>query len=45
MKIDLSNKRAVITGSTVGIGFAIAYGLCKRRRERSPQWAQSSDRG
>jgi NAD(P)-dependent dehydrogenase (short-subunit alcohol dehydrogenase family) len=27
MKIDLTNKRAVITGSTVGIGFAIAYGL------------------
>ena len=27
MKIDLTNKRAVITGSTVGIGFAIVYGL------------------
>ena len=27
MKIDLTNKRAVITGSTAGIGFAIACGL------------------
>ncbi len=27
MKIDLSGKRAVITGSTAGIGFAIAKGL------------------
>ena len=29
MKIDLSNKRAVITGSTLGIGFAIAKGLAQ----------------
>jgi NAD(P)-dependent dehydrogenase (short-subunit alcohol dehydrogenase family) len=27
MKIDLSGKRAVVTGSTAGIGFAIAKGL------------------
>ena len=27
MKIDLTNRRAVITGSTSGIGFAIAHGL------------------
>jgi NAD(P)-dependent dehydrogenase (short-subunit alcohol dehydrogenase family) len=27
MKIDLSNKHAVVTGSTLGIGFAIAKGL------------------
>jgi NAD(P)-dependent dehydrogenase (short-subunit alcohol dehydrogenase family) len=27
MKIDLTNKTAVITGSTTGIGFAIAQGL------------------
>jgi NAD(P)-dependent dehydrogenase (short-subunit alcohol dehydrogenase family) len=27
MKIDLSNKQAVVTGSTLGIGFAIAKGL------------------
>jgi NAD(P)-dependent dehydrogenase (short-subunit alcohol dehydrogenase family) len=27
MKIDLTNKTAVITGSTAGIGFAIAQGL------------------
>ena len=25
MKIDLSNKHAVISGSTAGIGYAIAY--------------------
>ncbi|MCV0370154.1 MULTISPECIES: SDR family oxidoreductase [Filomicrobium] len=29
MKIDLSGKTAVITGSTAGIGFAIAEGLAK----------------
>ena len=29
MKIDLSNKRAVVTGSTAGIGFAIAAGLAQ----------------
>ena len=27
MKIDLSNKTAVVTGSTAGIGFAVAEGL------------------
>ncbi len=27
MLIDLKNKRAVVTGSTAGIGFAIAKGL------------------
>lgn len=27
MKIDLAGKRAIVTGSTVGIGFAIAKGL------------------
>jgi NAD(P)-dependent dehydrogenase (short-subunit alcohol dehydrogenase family) len=27
MKIDLSNKHAVISGSTAGIGYAIAHGL------------------
>ncbi|HEY4142676.1 MAG TPA: SDR family oxidoreductase [Pseudolabrys sp.] len=29
MKIDLKNKRAVVTGSTLGIGFAIARGLAE----------------
>ena len=29
MKIDLTNKRAVVTGSTSGIGFAIARGLAE----------------
>ena len=29
MKIDLSNKTAIITGSTMGIGFAIAKGLAQ----------------
>lgn len=29
MKIDLSNKTAIITGSTVGIGYAIATGLAE----------------
>jgi NAD(P)-dependent dehydrogenase (short-subunit alcohol dehydrogenase family) len=29
MKIDLNNKRAVVTGSTLGIGFAIAKGLAE----------------
>jgi NAD(P)-dependent dehydrogenase (short-subunit alcohol dehydrogenase family) len=29
MIIDLSGKRAIVTGSTAGIGFAIAYGLAE----------------
>ncbi len=29
MKIDLSGKTAIVTGSTVGIGFAIAQGLAE----------------
>jgi NAD(P)-dependent dehydrogenase (short-subunit alcohol dehydrogenase family) len=29
MKIELNNKRAVVTGSTAGIGFAIAAGLAR----------------
>lgn len=29
MKIDLSGKKAVVTGSTAGIGFAIAQGLAE----------------
>ena len=29
MKIDLSGRRAVISGSTAGIGFAIAKGLAE----------------
>src|SRR3712207_1403883 len=29
MKIDLSNKTAVVTGSTAGIGFTIAKGLAE----------------
>jgi NAD(P)-dependent dehydrogenase (short-subunit alcohol dehydrogenase family) len=29
MIIDLSNKRAIVTGSTAGIGFAIARGLAR----------------
>lgn len=27
MKIDLSGRTAIVTGSTAGIGFAIARGL------------------
>ncbi len=30
MIIDLSNKRAIVTGSTAGIGFAIARGPAPR---------------
>ena len=29
MQIDLSGKRAIVTGSTAGIGFAIAAGLAE----------------
>ncbi len=29
MKIDLSGKTAIVTGSTAGIGFAIAKGLAE----------------
>jgi NAD(P)-dependent dehydrogenase (short-subunit alcohol dehydrogenase family) len=31
MQIDLSGKRAVVTGSSAGIGFAIAHGLAESR--------------
>ena len=30
MKIDLTGKTAVVTGSTAGIGYAIAEGLAGR---------------
>lgn len=33
MNIDLSGKRAIVTGSTVGIGFAIARGLAESGAE------------
>ncbi len=29
MKIDLSGKTAIVTGSTAGIGYAIAKGLAQ----------------
>ncbi len=29
MQIDLNGKRAIVTGSTAGIGFAIARGLAE----------------
>ncbi|HVT04815.1 MAG TPA: SDR family NAD(P)-dependent oxidoreductase, partial [Thermoanaerobaculia bacterium] len=29
MRIDLQGKRAIVTGSTAGIGFAIASGLAE----------------
>src|SRR5436189_26462 len=29
MHIDLNGKRAIVTGSTAGIGFAIAHGLAE----------------
>jgi NAD(P)-dependent dehydrogenase (short-subunit alcohol dehydrogenase family) len=29
MNIDLSDKTAIVTGSTAGIGFAIAQGLAE----------------
>ena len=34
MKIDLSGKTAIVTGSTGGIGFAIARGLAEQRHQR-----------
>lgn len=33
MNIDLSGKRAIVTGSTAGIGFAIAQGLARSGAE------------
>ena len=33
MKIDLSGKQAIVTGSTAGIGFAIAQGLAEAGAE------------
>lgn len=31
MQIDLSDKLAIVSGSTAGIGFAIASGLADRK--------------
>ena len=33
MKIDLSGKTAIVTGSTAGIGYAIAKGLAQAGAE------------
>ncbi|MGO1342915.1 SDR family NAD(P)-dependent oxidoreductase, partial [Chromohalobacter japonicus] len=33
MQIDLSGKSAIVTGSTAGIGFAIAQGLAEAGAE------------
>ena len=38
MKIDLSGKTALVTGSTSGIGHAIAKGLAACGRRRGGQW-------
>ena len=35
MNIDLSGKTALVTGSTAGIGFAIAKGLAAEREGRA----------
>ena len=41
MKIDLSGKTALVTGSTSGIGHAIAKGLPPRRRRRGQRPGQA----
>ena len=33
MQIDLTGKRAIVSGSTAGIGFAIAQGLARAGAE------------
>ena len=33
MQVDLSGKTAIVTGSTAGIGFAIAQGLAEAGAE------------
>ncbi len=40
MNISLTGKTALVTGSTNGIGFAIAKGLAGRRRRDHRQWPQ-----
>jgi NAD(P)-dependent dehydrogenase (short-subunit alcohol dehydrogenase family) len=37
MQIDLSDKLAIVSGSTAGIGFAIATGLAAPRATVEPQ--------
>jgi NAD(P)-dependent dehydrogenase (short-subunit alcohol dehydrogenase family) len=49
MKIDLSGKRAIVTGSTAGIGFAIARGLAESGAEvvingRSKESVEAAER-
>jgi NAD(P)-dependent dehydrogenase (short-subunit alcohol dehydrogenase family) len=39
MLIDLTDKTALVTGSTEGIGFAAAAGLA-RSGARVPQWSR-----
>jgi NAD(P)-dependent dehydrogenase (short-subunit alcohol dehydrogenase family) len=43
-KIDLSNRTAVVAGSTAGIGFVIAKGLAKAARTRWPYQGGARDR-
>ena len=45
MIIDLTGLRAVVTGSTAGIGFAIANGLAAKAPRSSSTVARSKRRG
>ena len=45
MNIDLSGKTAIVTGSTEGIGFAVAQGLTRGRRRGGCQWPHAGQGG
>ena len=45
MDLRISGRRALVTGSSSGIGYAIARGAGARRRRRDSEWPQQEKIG